>query len=405
MALTRLQAIDDIGWTNFHLKLFCLNGFGYMADSLVLLLQSVTAGQAAKEFHPSFTRGLTVAAYSGMFIGALFWGLGADIIGRKFAFNCSLFLCAIFAIVAGSSPNWYVLGLFTALTSFGAGGNLVLDTTVFLEFLPGQYQWLLTLMACWWGLAPVIGGAFAWPLLSLPQYICAEDADPCRRQDNMVSIHELSPLSPMTDSSQGWRYIWFGCGALVLVLSILRVTVIRLNETPKYLLAKGYDREVVECFQKIAKKYNRPCNLTLDHLKACGEIKSTYGGSRYGFVEFWAHMKGLFQTKKLGLSTSLIWLSWTLIGLAYPLVCTLLLSYHSVSSCLTLVQFYVFLPEFLASRGAETGEDSPYYTWRNYLISNTCGIFGPILAGWMCNQPYLGRRYTMVIGALVSHPA
>jgi hypothetical protein len=106
----------------------------------------------------------------------------------------------------------------------------------------------------------------------------------------------------------------------VLVLSILRVTVIRLNETPKYLLTKGYDREVVECFQKIAKKYNRPCNLTLEQLQACGQIQSTYGGSRYGFVEFWAHMKGLFQTKKLGLSTSLIWLSWTLIGLAYPLV-------------------------------------------------------------------------------------
>jgi hypothetical protein len=169
----------------------------------------------------------------------------------------------------------------------------------------------------------------------------------------------------------------------VLVLSILRVTVVRLNETPKYLLAKGYDAEVVDCFQGIAKKYNKPCTLTLDELKACGTIQSTYGGSRYGFAEFWAHVRGLFQTKKLALSTSLIWLSWTLIGLAYPL-------------------FYVFLPEFLASRGAETGEDSPYYTWRNYMITNTCGIFGPVLAGWMCNQPYLGRRYTMVIGALIT---
>lgn len=119
---------------------------------------------------------------------------------------------------------------------------------------------------------------------------------------------------------QGWRYIWIGNGILVLVLSILRVTVIRLSETPKYLLSKGYDREVVEVFQKIAKRYNRPCNLTEEQLKACGDIKSTYGGSRYGFAEFAAHMHGLFQTKKLGLSTSLIWLSWTLIGLAYPLV-------------------------------------------------------------------------------------
>ena len=62
-----------------HLKLFFLNGFGYAADSLILLLQSVTAGQAALEFQPSFTRGLTVAAYTGMLVGALFWGLGESL--------------------------------------------------------------------------------------------------------------------------------------------------------------------------------------------------------------------------------------------------------------------------------------------------------------------------------------
>lgn len=185
-----------------HLKLFFLNGFGYAADSLILLLQSVTAGQAALEFQPSFTRGLTVAAYTGMLVGALFWGLGellyhgmffihayscqgADVIGRRFAFNVSLFTCSLFAICAGASPNWYVLGTFTALAAFGSGGNLILDTTVFLEFLPGDKQWLLTLMACWWGLAPVVAAAFAWPFLSLPQYICT-DAETCTYDNNKV---------------------------------------------------------------------------------------------------------------------------------------------------------------------------------------------------------------------------
>lgn len=181
-----IQTIEEIGWTNFQLKLFFLNGFGYAADSLILLLQSITAGQAGLEFQPSFTRGLTVAAYAGMLVGALFWGLSADVIGRKFAFNTSLFLCSVFAIVAGASPNWYVLGLFVALAAFGAGGNLVLDATVFLEYLPSDYQWLLTLMACWWGFAPVVAAGFAWPLLSLPQYICTEAAT-CTRSNNMVT--------------------------------------------------------------------------------------------------------------------------------------------------------------------------------------------------------------------------
>jgi hypothetical protein len=96
------------------------------------------------------------------------------------------------------------------------------------------------------------------------------------------------------------------------------------------------------------------------------------------------HLRGLFATRKLALSTTLIWLSWLLIGLAYPL-------------------YNVFLPTYLASRGASFGQTSPYITWRNYAINNTCSIFGPVLAGFMCRSPWFwGRRGTMIIGAMVT---
>ncbi|KAH7190583.1 hypothetical protein BFJ68_g13775 [Fusarium oxysporum] len=359
------KTMDEIGWTNMHLKLFFLNGFGYAADSLILALQAVTAGQAALEFRPAFSYGLNVAVYTGMLVGVLFWGLGADVIGRRYAFNISLFLSSVFAIAAGASPNWIVLATFVGLAAFGAGGNLVLDTTVFLEFLPGHKQWLVTLMACWWGLAYVIVAAFCWPIYSNPKYICV-DADTCTKDNNM-----------------GWRYVWYGNGALVFACSILRVTVIRLKETPKYLLAKGDDAAVVAIFQDIAKKYQRPCSLTLEALDSMGTINSTYGKSRYSLGELWAHFHGLFVTKKLAISTILIWISWLLIGLAYPL-------------------FYVFLPDYLASRGAKTGESGPYYQWRNYMLSSVTGIFGPVAAAFMCNSKLLGRKYTMAIGALIT---
>ncbi|CCT67960.1 related to synaptic vesicle transporter SV2 (major facilitator superfamily) [Fusarium fujikuroi IMI 58289] len=359
------KTMDEIGWTNMHLKLFFLNGFGYAADSLILALQAVTAGQAALEFRPAFSYGLNVAVYTGMLVGVLFWGLGADVIGRRYAFNISLFLSSVFAIAAGASPNWIVLATFVGLAAFGAGGNLVLDTTVFLEFLPGNKQWLVTLMACWWGLAYVIVAAFCWPIYSNPKYTCA-DADTCTKGNNM-----------------GWRYVWYGNGALVFVCSILRVTVIRLKETPKYLLAKGDDVAVVAIYQDIAKKYQRTCSLTIDALESMGAINSTYGKSRYSLSELWAHFHGLFVTRKLAISTILIWISWLLIGLAYPL-------------------FYVFLPDYLASRGAKTGESGPYYQWRNYMLSSVTGIFGPVAAAFMCNTKLLGRKYTMAIGALIT---
>jgi len=276
----------------------------YSVDSQILLVQSIVATQAAYEFRPSFHAGLTIAVYVGMLVGALFWGLSADVIGRKFAFNTSLMICSVFAIVAGASPNWIVLGLFTCLAAFGAGGNLVLDTAVFLEYLPSQDQWLLTLMAAWWGVGQLVAGLFAWAFL--PNYSSA-----C-----------TSAATCTYDNNKGWRYVWYANGALVFVMSILRITVINLRETPKFLVGEGRDAECVETLQFIAKKYNRQCSLTIEHMEACGTINSQSGGTpthakkrfSFSFAEIGVHLTGLFATRKLALSTSLIWFSWLLIG-------------------------------------------------------------------------------------------
>ncbi len=140
----------------------------YAVDSLILLLQSVIATLSFIEFgEVGFSKGLTVAVYTGMFAGAIFWGLSADIVGRKYAFNISLFICSAAAIVAGAMPNWAGLGTMIALLGFGGGGNLVLDTTVFLEYLPGNKQWLVTLLACWWGLGQACTGFIAWGFLGM----------------------------------------------------------------------------------------------------------------------------------------------------------------------------------------------------------------------------------------------
>ena len=137
------------------------------------------------------------------------------------------------------------------------------------------------------------------------------------------------------------------------------VFVVRLHETPKFLLGQGKEKELVDYFHVIAAKYGRQCSITVEELEACGTVTSAHGKKgRFSFGEFAMHLRGLFATKKLGFSTCLIWLSWTLIGLAYPL-------------------FYVFLPQYLASRGAKTGQSTPYYTWRNYMITSVCGILDP----------------------------
>ncbi|KAG9693211.1 MFS general substrate transporter, partial [Aureobasidium melanogenum] len=362
------NAIDEIGFTGYHWKLFILNGFGYAVDSLLLLVQGNIASYAAKEFLPSFPKGLTIAAYVGMLVGALFWGLSADVIGRKFVFNFSLMISSVFAIVAGGSPNWPVLGLFICLSAFGSGGNLVLDTAVFLEYLPSQSQWMITALAAWWGVGQLVAGLFSWAFL--PNYSCAT-ATTCTRANNM-----------------GWRYVWFADGSLVLVMSLARILVIKLRETPKFLIGEGKDAEVIDTLQFIANRYNRSCSLTLEQLEACGDSQAatsaSHARSKFSPMKTIVHCRGLFATKRMGLSTSLIWFSWLLIGLAYPL-------------------YNVFLPTYLATRGAEFGEQSQSVYWRNYAIANLCSIPSPILAGYMCRSKlFWGRRGTMIIGALVT---
>lgn len=219
------------------------------------------------------------------------------------------------------------------------------------------------------GIGQLIAGFFAWAFI--PNFSCKDpslfpDAEPCTYTNN-----------------KGWRYVWYASGSLVFVMSILRITVMRLRETPKFLIGEGRDAEAVETLQFIAQKYNRTCSLTLEQMAACGTIRKKTDRSKWSLAEIGVHLRGLFATKRIGVSTGLIWASWVLIGLAYPL-------------------YNVFLPQYLESRGAEFGQTSAYVTWRNYTLVNFSGIWGPVLAGWMCNLRVLGRKYTMVIGALVT---
>ncbi|KAF4471760.1 major facilitator superfamily transporter [Fusarium albosuccineum] len=358
------DANDKLVWTTFHWKLFFLNGFGYAVDSLLTMVQGVTGPQAFLELATasSYINAGVVAQNVGLVLGALFWGFGADMIGRRLAFNLTLWITSLAMIVAGASPNLPFLGAFLALSTFGSGGNLILDPTVLLEFLPGDKQWVVTALAGWWGFGQSITGFVAWGFMTQSRWNCSAN-DNCGWSNNA-----------------GWRYVMFTCGALVFVLSVLRVTVIRLVETPKYLLANGRDADLVTYYQDQARKYNRPCSLTLDNLRACGQTRLKQREEKtFIFSDIKGHVQGLFVSRKTTLSTILIWVSWAIMGLAYPL-------------------FYVFLPAYLSTRVPGKAV-SQFETYRNLTLTTVSGIPGPLIAGYLVTTR-LGRKYTMFIGAL-----
>lgn len=55
------------------------------------------------ETHVRFT---TASLFIGLCIGASFWGIASDLVGRRLAFNMTLLICGIFGISVGGSPTW-----------------------------------------------------------------------------------------------------------------------------------------------------------------------------------------------------------------------------------------------------------------------------------------------------------
>ncbi len=159
--------------------------------------------------------------------------------------------------------------------AFGSGGNLILDTAVYLEFLPGKYQWSLTFMAAWWGIGQMVAGLVAWPFLAY--YSCAKD-EPCTNANN-----------------SGWRYTFYTLGSVVFVLSILRMVVIRLKESPKWLLSQNRDVEVVRIVQEIAQAAGKESPLTLQQLESFGQVRTAGNLKKYDPTIVWYHIKGKYN--------------------------------------------------------------------------------------------------------------
>ena len=103
----------------------------------------------------------TSAAFVGLCVGASFWGIASDVIGRRLAFNATLFLAGVFGLAVGGAPNWVGACALYACLGFGVGGNLPVDGALFLEFLPFASGNLLTLLSVWWPVGQLVASVSA----------------------------------------------------------------------------------------------------------------------------------------------------------------------------------------------------------------------------------------------------
>ncbi|KAH9891836.1 MFS general substrate transporter [Cubamyces lactineus] len=381
------DAFQEIGMGRYQWYLFIVAGFGWFSDNLWPIVTGLILDPVVNEFNfqgPFLKLGQNI----GLLVGAAFWGVASDVWGRKWCFNITLFITGIFAVAAGGSPNAVALCSLAAVWSVGVGGNLPVDSAVFLEFIPASHQYLLTILSIWWAFGQLVGSLVAWPLIA--DFSCPS-ASSCPRTSN-----------------QGWRYFLYAMGGLMLLLSALRFFVFDMYESPKYLMGRGRDADAVAVVHRVASYNGVRSGLTVEMLR---DVERRFGGGVMGVdgagseegeeetramdTSAWAavvrkvrvfsgsHVKGLFATKKLAYSTTLLIIVWAFIGLAFPL-------------------YNGFVTYFLATRGADFGDGSVYITYRNQVILSVIGVPGALLAGWMVEMPYLGRKGTLAISTIIT---
>lgn len=124
-----------------------------------------------------------MAYYVGLILGAVFWGTTADLIGRKPAFNATILYGGIFGCAVAGSQNFITFCALWAVIGTAAGGNVPVDSIVFLEFVPKSHQWLLVTLSAWWNFGQVVVALLSWAFLS--HFACSGDDAPCAMRDNM----------------------------------------------------------------------------------------------------------------------------------------------------------------------------------------------------------------------------
>ena len=350
----------------YQWQLFVVVGFGWASDNLWPIVTSLILTPVTNEFLPTKPPLLTLAQNIGLLFGAMFWGFGCDIFGRRWAFNLTIGITSVFGLIAAGSPNFAAVGVFAALWSVGVGGNLPVDSAIFLEFLPGTHQYLLTVLSVFWAFAQLIATLVAWPLLGY--HTCQEDTV-CTRSANF-----------------GWRYFMIAMGLMAMAMFICRFVFFHLYESPKYLMGRGKDAEAVKVVHEVARRNGTTSPLSLADLERFnqqGEVRTDAAAAMKRKLEKlnFTHVRALFATPKLAYSTSLIMCIWAFIGLGFPL-------------------YNAFLPYLQAIRGASFGDGSTYITYRNSLIIAVLGIPGALIGGVLVQIPNFGRK-----GALATSSA
>ncbi|KAI9276522.1 major facilitator superfamily domain-containing protein [Sporodiniella umbellata] len=349
------QALDivlaKVGYGTFHKKLLIMCGLGWLADNMWLQTVAIILPRIQEYYKVSdrLIGVLSSSSFAGMTIGAFFWGTLSDTKGRKMPYTMTLVITCIFGTLSSFTFNFTSLCITLFLLGFGVGGSMPTDGALYLEFLPKEYHYLLTFMSIFFSFGAVIASILGYLVL------------PCEGEG--------------CDNSQ-WRTMLLAASFTTFVILLIRSFLIKLPETPKFLMNQGKTEETATVLQNIARINGRQVNredlIVAEYYDDFGDIHEAAKRGAFGDLMSTKWRKTVF----------LIWSIWTFTSVAYTI-------------------FNVFLPKFLESVEQSDIKPTLKQIYWDYMIYSLSGMPGSVIASYMI-ETQLGRKGTMALSALGS---
>ena len=329
--------------------------------------------------------------------------------GRQYAFNLTVLISSIFGLALAGPSTYDGVLVLTAFVGFGVGGNIPIDTTICLEFLPQEKRFLLAVLSIFQPLGVVISCAITYGLL--PRFSCGNGAD----GEKLPSCKNVAKGQPCCtkESNMGWRYTLIVLGAITLFIFFLRFVVFRFQESPKFLLYRGRDEKAVHVLHHVAKFNKRDTSISLETFDALtSEDNSTIsndtpssmlGGGKMLDKASWgdklkmelSRYKILFSTFDMARLTILVWITYIFDYWGFSIAGTPLPS-TTLTNCTVLTSnLGSFLPKILLQKNSEINI-STEESYRNFILIYFPGIFGVLLGATMYAVPRVGRKWAMM---------
>lgn len=336
------QAIDQIGFGKFQIKLSILTGFAWMADAMEMMILAILSPALHCDWQLTGFQeaAITTVVFCGMMSSSGLWGSICDKYGRK----TELILCSLvtfyFGILSAFSPTYIWLLILRGLVGFGIGGAPQ-AVTLYAEFLPSKTRaTCVTLVEVFWA----IGACF----------------------EVLLALFVMPTL--------GWQWL---LGFSALPLLVFAISCVWLPESARYDLTRGcYDRAVLT-LERIARENGKPMPLGKLVEPVVENVK------RGRLIDL--------LKPEMRRSTILLWIIWLVCAFSYYGIVLLTTSlFESPDGCHgTDVKFRASQACFLECRTL-TRDDYKDLTWTTF--AEFPGLF---LTAFLLEK--IGRKYTMAL--------